>query len=100
MKIANMQSRLTHSPAMVGRPLARRGCLSSQNCLSRTTTRGIKSAVPKRVQERKYSMVIANQASPNGKVRGVGKTFDPPMTDAAKPSLNMYECMHLNIMYL
>jgi hypothetical protein len=89
MNIANMQSRLTHSPAMVGRPLARRGCLSSQNCLSHRTIRGIKSSVARRVQERRYTMVVANQASPNGKVRAVGKTVDPPMTDAAKPILDI-----------
>jgi len=89
MKIANMQSRLTHSPAMVGLPLARRGCLSSQKCLSCRHIVGIKPVVPRRAHERKYSMVIANQASPNGKVRTVGKDFDCSMTDAAKPILDI-----------
>ena len=95
MKIANMQSRLAHSPAMVGRPLARRGCLSSQKCLSHRHIRGVKPVSPRRVHERRYSMVISNQASPNGKVRTAVNTLDSTITDAARPNLNISRCMHM-----
>lgn len=95
MKIANMQSRLAHSPAMAGRPLARRGCLSSQKCLSHRHIRSAKPGVPRRLQERKYSLVISNQASQNGEVRSVMRTFDHAMTDAARPNPHLYSCMRV-----
>lgn len=73
MNIANMQSHLAHSPAMVGRPLARRGCLSSLRCLSHRhalspggTAKA--SLLPKGRYDRKMSMSIVNQAFDNGQV--------------------------------